>query len=55
MNEKEKDVEQLKERMVELEGKFEELRALTRTEPADLTVRPPFKHDRALREYYSKA
>jgi hypothetical protein len=55
MNNKDRDIEQLKERMVELEHKVEELRALARAERTDLTVRPPFKQDRARREYYSKA
>lgn len=49
------DIEQLKERMVEIERKVEELHVLAKSEWTDLTIRPPFKQDRARREYYSKA
>jgi hypothetical protein len=49
------EIEQLKERMVEIERKVEELQALAKIEQADLTIRPPLRQDRALREYYSRA
>lgn len=55
MNQGDQDTERLGERVIELERKVEELQVLAKTERTDLTVRPPFKQDRALREYYSKA
>jgi di/tricarboxylate transporter len=50
----EEEIERLKERVEGLEREMSTLRAIKQREPMDLTIRPPFKQDRALREYYSK-